>query len=104
MIIYAFTKNNCAPCATVKPAVDQIRADAQALGISVHHVNIDEQDATALLATYDIRSVPALVIAEDNGTARDILRGLTITLANVRRSIAVERMFDAATNHGDPVA
>ena len=51
----------CGPCQMLSPVVDQVAAEAQ--GIKVGKVNIDEQPDLA--AQFDVMSIPTLVVFKD---------------------------------------
>lgn len=58
---YRFTASWCQPCKALAKKIEQ-------LGIQdVTVIDIDTEEAKPLMKEYDIRSVPTIVIANENG-------------------------------------
>ena len=61
----------CGPCQMLSPVVDQVAAEAQ--GIKVGKVNIDEQPDLA--AQFDVMSIPTLVVFKDGKAVEQTVGG-----------------------------
>ena len=64
--VIRFTATWCAPCKALKAVIDQIKTD-----IPIEVVDIDEQPDLA--TEFGIRSVPTLVMMEDNVATKRII-------------------------------
>jgi thioredoxin 1 len=72
IILIDFWAEWCAPCRTLLPIINEI-AVTYADKITVKKINIDEDEETT--ATYNIRSVPTLVLLKNN-EIQDIKKGV----------------------------
>lgn len=59
-ILY-FTSDWCPPCKTLSPIMDKVKANS---GISMNKINVDNNKE--LVLQYHVKSIPTVVILEDN--------------------------------------
>jgi thioredoxin 1 len=60
-IIY-FTAEWCGPCKTFKPIVQQVMSET---GTNVQFIDVDQDKTTT--STYQVTSVPTIMMVNDNG-------------------------------------
>jgi len=60
MKILKFYSRSCVPCKMMDPLLDKLSSE---FGIEVENINISETD---LVIKYEIRSVPTLILIDDN--------------------------------------
>lgn len=56
-----FTSPTCAPCSLLKKDLDKL-----GLGDRVTQINVAESDSLPLMTAYGVRSVPTLVVLDDD--------------------------------------
>lgn len=62
MTLYDFWRVGCAPCTAIKPMVQRV---CDQLGVELTMVNVD--DRSDIAAAHRVRSVPTLVLTNDEG-------------------------------------
>jgi thioredoxin 1 len=62
MRILYFTAEWCGPCRTFKPIVQQVMSET---GTNVQFIDVDQDKTTT--STYQVTSVPTIMMVNDNG-------------------------------------
>jgi thioredoxin 1 len=62
MRILYFTAEWCGPCKTFKPIVQQVMSET---GTNVQFIDVDQDKTTT--STYQVTSVPTIMMVNDNG-------------------------------------
>jgi thioredoxin 1 len=62
MRILYFTAEWCGPCKTFKPIVQQVMSET---GTNVQFIDVDQDKTTT--STYQVKSVPTIMMVNDNG-------------------------------------
>lgn len=62
MKILYFTAEWCGPCKTFKPIVQQVMSET---GTNVQFIDVDQDKTTT--STYQVTSVPTIMMVNDNG-------------------------------------
>ena len=79
-----FEKNGCMPCKRMDMILKQF-------DVEYKHFNVDENDYTKELEEYGIKSVPALLKIEDDGS-HSVLLGINHTKAEFRNFLEIGTM------------
>lgn len=73
MKVYAFTASWCSPCKQMKPTLDRLMATE---GVHIIYKDVEKQENSNLVAKFNVRAVPTLVLLDDEGEPQGTLIGL----------------------------
>lgn len=88
-----FSADWCSPCKQQKPIINEIEGELDDVTVSRH----DVEDASEEANKFNVRSVPTLIVLNDDGNVVDQFTGLT------QKDDLVAAIEEAGTNEAAPL-